>query len=152
MTRFKSMCAVLVLGAAGLIAAGCDQKLSDVAGPTPNLEPTLSSIQREIFGAGDSSGRPACTNCHTDVGRTPAAGLNLLDGRSYASLVGVAARNKAGATRVIAGDPDNSYLVHKLEGTPGIVGARMPFNSTNYLTDGQMLIIRRWIALGAKND
>lgn len=141
-----------VLASAALAAAGCDQKLSDVAGPTPALEPTFASIQREIFNAPDSAGRTACIGCHTDQGRNPAAGLVLLEGRSHAQLVGVAARNKPGAIRVVAGDPNASYLVHKLEGTPGIVGQRMPFGTGPYLTEGQMRILRRWIELGAKND
>ena len=48
--------------------------------------------------------------------------------------------------------PENSYLIHKLEGRPGIVGERMPRGTGPFLTDGQMLIIRRWIELGANND
>ncbi len=52
--------------------AGCDEKLSDVAGPTPDLEPTFSSIQREIFNTTDSSGRVACIQCHSDNGRVTA--------------------------------------------------------------------------------
>jgi hypothetical protein len=53
---------------------------------------------------------------------------------------------------VIPGDPDNSYLVHKVEGAPGIVGQRMPRTAGPFLTPGQILILRRWIALGARND
>jgi hypothetical protein len=134
------------------LLAGCDEKLRDLTGPTPDLKPTFSSIQQQIFSSSDSSGRPACTNCHTNVGRTPAGGLNLLPDLSYASLVGIASRGKPDAIRVIPGDPDNSYLVHKLEGHADIVGLRMPRNSTVFLTDGQMLVIRRWIQLGAQND
>jgi hypothetical protein len=135
-----------------LCAAGCDEKLSELTGPTPNLEPTLSSIQREIFNVTDASGRTACTQCHTSNGRTPAGGMSLTDGASYAALVGAASSGKPGAIRVIPGDPDGSYLVHKLEGAPDIVGVRMPRGSGPYLTDGQMLVIRRWIALGAPNN
>lgn len=134
------------------LLAGCDEKLRDLTGPTPDLKPTFSSIQQQIFSASDSSGRPACTNCHTNVGKTPSGGLNLLPEFAYASLVNVASRGKPGAIRVIPGDPDNSYLVHKLEGAPDIVGLRMPRNSSVFLTDGQMLVIRRWIQLGAQND
>jgi hypothetical protein len=143
---------VLVLLAATLGSAACDEKLADLAGPTPNLTPTFSSIQQEIFNTTDSSGRLACINCHTDQGRTPAGGLLLLEGRSYAALINVPSRFKAGATLVIPGDPDNSYLVHKLEGRSDIAGTRMPRGTGPYLTQGQMDIIRRWIALGAKND
>jgi hypothetical protein len=136
-----------------LTMSACDEKLSDVAGPTPNLEPTLSSIQREIFSASDSSGRAACTQCHTNIGRNPSVpGFLLLEGQSYQSLVGRASVNNPGAVNVIAGDPDNSYLIKKLEGQSGIVGLRMPRNGPPYLTSGQISIIRRWIELGAKND
>ena len=49
-------------------AAACDEKLTDLTGPTPNLTPTFSSIQREIFDTRDSSGRLACTQCHNAIG------------------------------------------------------------------------------------
>ena len=135
-----------------MFAAGCDEKLSDLTGPTPNLEPTFASIQKEIFSTQDSSGRLACTQCHTNVGRTPAAGLNLVEGASYGALVGRPSINKPGETFVIPGDPDNSYLVKKLEGTAGIVGLRMPRNAGPFLTEGQMLVLRRWIKEGAANN
>lgn len=134
------------------VAAGCDEKLSDVAGPSPNLQPTFASIQREIFSAADSSSRLACTPCHSDAGRTPSGGLVLLEGRAYQALVSQASRQKAGATLVVPGDPESSYLVKKLEGASDISGVRMPRSTGPYLTAGQMSIIRRWIALGARND
>ena len=142
----------VVLMAATLGIAACDEKLADLAGPTPNLTPTFSSIQRDIFNTSDSSGRLACINCHTDQGRTPAGGLLLLEGRSYPQLVNIASRFKAGATLVIPGDADNSYPIHKLEGRSDMTGSRMPRGTGPFLTQGQMEIIRRWITLGAKND
>lgn len=132
--------------------AACDEKLADVAGPTPSLEPTFSSIQREIFSNSDSSGRVACITCHNAAGRNFAGGLSLVEGVSYGQLVNVPSRDKAGATRVIPGDPDNSYLIHKLQGFPNLVGERMPRTGGPYLTQGQISIIKRWIELGAKND
>jgi hypothetical protein len=139
--------AVLVLS-----CAGCDESLKDVAGPTPNLQPTFSSIQREIFSAADSSGRAACTQCHNAGNRNNAAVLSLAEGAAYNELVNVASSRKAGAIRVIPGDPDGSYLIHKLEGRSDIVGQRMPRTGGPFLTSGQMTIIRRWIQLGARND
>jgi hypothetical protein len=144
-----SMHALIILGALGML--GCDEKLSDLTGPTPNLQPTFSSIQQNIFEASDSSGRLACTQCHNQIGSL-FNGLNLTNAVAYANLVNVAVREKAGATRVIPGDPENSYLIHKLEGRAGIVGARMPFNSPAYLTDGQIKVIKRWIEDGAQNN
>jgi hypothetical protein len=133
-------------------ASGCDEKLSDIAGPSPGLTPTFSSIAQNIFASTDDSGRAACTQCHTNQGRTPAAGLNLLPDVAYNQLVNVATPQKPGAVRVIPGDAENSYLVQKLEGTPGIIGQRMPRNAGPFLTTGQMLIIRRWINQGAQNN
>jgi hypothetical protein len=135
-----------------LALAGCDEKLSDVTGPTPNLEPTLSSIQREIFDTTDASGRLMCTGCHTNVGRNPSGGLNLLPGVAHANLVGVASTGKPGAVRVIPGDPENSYIIHKLEGRNTIAGVRMPRGNGPFLTDGQILVIKRWISIGAPNN
>ena len=135
------------------LAGGCDEKLSDIAGPSPNLQPTFSSIQGEIFETTDASGRAACTQCHSDAGgRNPSGGLNLRHDLAYATLVGIASRGKPGAVRVIAGDPDHSYVVQKLEGAPGIVGERMPRTGGPYLTEGQISIIKRWIETGARND
>jgi hypothetical protein len=78
--------------------------------------------------------------------------MPLTENVSYANLVGRTSGNKPGAVRVIPGDPDNSYLIQKLEGSPGIVGERMPRTGGPYLTPGQISIIRRWIELGANND
>ena len=142
-----------MLIAMSLASAACDENLSDLTGPTPNLQPTFSSIQREIFDSTDSSGRRACTQCHTDAGRRrPAGGMNLSPGAAYASLVGVASSRKPGAIRVVPGDPQNSYLLQKLAGRLDIVGLCMPRGGPPYLTQGQMLVIRRWIEMGAPND
>jgi hypothetical protein len=139
----------LSLAVACLASIGCDEKLSTVAGPTPNLEPTFASIQTDIFQASDSQGRTSCTQCHTSTGRNPSGGFDLNPDVAYTNLVNAPVREKAGAIRVIPGDPDNSYLVQKLEGAAGITGRRMPFNGPPYLTDGQIKIIRRWIQIGA---
>jgi len=117
---------LIAIVATGLMVASCESvnKLSNLTGPTPDLAPTFSSIQLAVI---QSSG-------------------------SFSGLVNVASRNKPGATLVVPGDPDNSYVIQKLEGATGIVGRQMPFNGPPYLTAGQIQIIRRWILLGAKND
>jgi hypothetical protein len=51
--------------------------------------------------------------------------------------------------RVKPGDPGNSYLIHKMEGRSGIVGMKMPFNGPPFLTEGQILVVKRWIEIGA---
>ncbi len=133
-------------------AAACDEQLSSIAGPTPNLEPTFASIQANIFELTDSAGRNSCTSCHTNVGRNPAAGLNLLRDVAYDQLVNVNATQVSSLKRVAPGNPEASYVVHKVDGRPGIVGRRMPFNGPPFMTDGQVLILKRWIELGAPRN
>lgn len=149
MTRARQSLALAILV---ISTTGCDESLREFAGPTPNLEPTFSSIQRDIFSAPDASGRAACTGCHTNVGRTPASGLNLADATAHSALVNRSSVAKAGAVLVVPGDPNNSYLVQKIEGAAGIVGQRMPRTGGPYLTPNQIAIIRRWISLGAANN
>ena len=125
----------------------CQQLIADF---TPQLKPAFSSIQAEIFENGDSSGRPACISCHNAAGQF-FTGLNLTHDVAYANLVNVASRGRPSAIRVVPGEPDSSYLVHKLEGGPAIVGQRMPLNGP-YLTAGQIAVVRRWIEEGAANN
>src|SRR5262245_50771596 len=96
----------MVIAVLALTAAACDEKLSDVAGPTPNLTPTFSSIQNDILDAPDATGRAACTSCHTNAGgRAPSSGLNLSGSGAYAALINRPSVGKTGAVLVIPGDP-----------------------------------------------
>jgi hypothetical protein len=144
--------ALLLVLMAGLTAMACDESLSKLAGPTPSLEPTFASVQKEIFETTDAAGRVACVNCHTSTGRNPSGGMNLNHDVAYDSIVNAPSARKPGAIRIIPGDPENSYLVHKVEGRAGIVGVRMPFAGAPFLTDGQILILKRWIANGAPRN
>jgi hypothetical protein len=49
------------------------------------------------------------------------------------------------------GDPESSYIVWKIEGRSGIVGARMPLGLAP-LSDEQIAAIRGWIADGAQDN
>lgn len=143
---------ILLLAVSVTGFSACDEGLSTLAGPTPNLAPTFASIQSEVFEASDSSGRSLCIGCHTNVGRTPAGGLNLVHDLAYDQLINVSSTQRLGALRVVPGNPDASFLVQKIEGTQGASGLRMPRNGPPYLTDGQILIVRRWIELGAPRN
>lgn len=147
--RYALSLMTLLLSVAG---AACDEKLSDVTGPTPNLTASFTSIQRQIFTTRDAADRPACIQCHVAGGQAAATGLFLTEGAAYGNLVNRPSRLRPGETLVIPGDPNNSYLVRKLEGGPNINGVRMPFAGGPYLTSGQMAVIRRWIEEGAAND
>jgi len=140
---------VMLLTLFGLSA--CDEKLSDLVGPSPALTPTFSSIRQEIIQTTDLAGRTSCVTCHTDQGRPPAGTMNLRSD-PYAAWVNVPSAGRPAMLRVKPGDPENSYIIHKLEGRPGIAGLRMPRNGPPYLTAGQILVIRRWIEIGAPNN
>jgi len=142
---------VLLLAMAAGACSG-DSPTSPTSAPTPapatgptSTAPTLSAIQTQIFDA-------ACTTCHTEVDRDPASRLNLRAGSAFAALVNVPSVGQPGATRVVPGNPNNSYLVQKLEGASGIAGLRMPRNGPPFLTDAQVQMIRAWIAAGAPNN
>ena len=118
------------------------------ASPSPTVTPTLSAfgiIQTTIFNT-------TCVDatCHSVQGM--GGGLVLVEGQSYANLVGVVPQNvaaaNAGLLRVDPGLPDNSFLVIKLAGPPPIEGSQMPLGKTP-LSEAQMQLIRDWISAGA---
>jgi Ca2+-binding RTX toxin-like protein len=86
-----------------------------------------------------------CIGCHNVTGAPH--GLILDADNSYALLVNVASKEVPSLKRVKPGDPDNSYLVQKVEGTAA-VGGQMPLGRTP-LTEAQISLIRRWISEGA---
>lgn len=108
-------------------------------GGTEPLTADFQSIQDNVF-------TPICTKCH--IGAGAPQGLQLDATHSYALLVGVPSNEKPGVLRVKASDPDNSYIVQKLQGSSGIVGERMPFGGP-YLPQSTIDVIRQWIANGA---
>ena len=92
-----------------------------------------------------------CAACHSAAAAQ--GGLVLEAGSAYESLVGVPS-GQVELMLVTAGDPQASYLIHKLEGTQGDVGgygARMPLTGAP-LTSEQMGLIRDWITQGAKDN
>jgi hypothetical protein len=143
---------MMIMFAAAITVTACDESLSKIAGPTPNLEPTFASVQHEVFETTDAAGRVSCVTCHTATGRTPSGGLNLDHALAYDQLVNVPSRQRPDLMRVTPGNPDASYMVHKIEGRTSIIGRRMPFNGPPFLTDGQIQIMRRWIDIGAPRN
>jgi hypothetical protein len=67
----------------------------------------------------------------------------------YASMVNVPSRQQTHLLMINPGDPESSYLIHKLEGRTGIVGLQMPRNGPPFLTEGQIRVVKRWIEIGA---
>lgn len=102
------------------------------------LVASLASIQDRVL-------TPLCTICH--AGAAAPVGLRLDAGNSHALLVGVPSGEQPSLLRVAPGRPDDSYLIHKLEGHAA-VGARMPLGGP-YLDVTTINIIRQWITAGA---
>jgi hypothetical protein len=96
-----------------------------------------------------------CTNCHdkSKGGLPTFPQLSLVPGDSHAALVGKAATEMCGGTLVVAGDPDHSYLIHKVTEDTPCEGQRMPrpFEVVKPppLTAEQVMTIRSWISAGA---
>ncbi len=99
----------------------------------------FESIQENVF-------TPICSPCHS--GANAPHGLMLDAAHSYNDLVGVPSVEVPTFDRVKAGDPDNSYIILKLEDSPLISGAQMPLNETP-LTPAVIAVIRQWITNGA---
>jgi hypothetical protein len=75
-------------------------------------------------------------------------GLRLDAGASYAMLVSAPSVEAPSLKRVTPGNPDASYLVHKIEGT-ATVGSRMPLGGPS-LPMETIAVIRQWIVDGAQ--
>jgi hypothetical protein len=94
-----------------------------------------------------------CVVCH--VTGAESGGLNLQRASSLTNLV-ESPSTQAPLPRVTPGDPEKSYLVHKLRGTHAQVGgsgAAMPFTDGNPipLPPADLQLIERWISEGAKD-
>jgi uncharacterized protein (TIGR03118 family) len=103
--------------------------------------PTLAALQAAIFG-------PSCSGCHTGGGPNLPQSMNLSStANTFAALVNVDSTEVPALKRVKPGEPGNSYVIHKVEGTQ-TVGNRMPLGGTplNQATINQ---IRDWIQAGA---
>lgn len=88
-----------------------------------------------------------CITCHSTSG---ALGDLDLETDPYTALVGVPAAADGALTLVIAGDPDNSFLVQKIEGTQGAsLGGQMPAGTP--LPQSSIDLIRKWITDGASD-
>ncbi len=108
--------------------------------------PTLSGDVQPIF-----TQRCALSGCH--IAPDPEEGMDLSDGLAFANTVGVPS-NQSQLLRIDPGAPDDSYLVHKIQGTQGDVGgsgSRMPLTGC-CLTSAQITLIRDWISAGALNN
>jgi methionine-rich copper-binding protein CopC len=140
-SRFVAIAPAALLAACAGNGIGLDQSgrplLPDGGNGGP-LTADFASIQDHVF-------TPICTVCH--AGGSAPQGLRLDAANSYALLVGVPSTEVPSILRVKPGDPDNSYLIQKLEGHAS-VGAQMPYGGPPLSAD-TIAVIRLWILDGA---
>ena len=123
-----------------LVACGGDDPGTT---PTPpEVAPTFTEVRDDIL-------VPSCglSTCHGAA----AGGLQLDEATTAADLVDVDSALSPGDILVIANDPDNSYLMRKLEDDTSIVGQLMP-PPFGGLEPERIEIIRAWIADGAPDN
>src|SRR5882762_9599893 len=116
------------------------QPLSGGGGAPGGLQPTLASIQDNVFTV-----NCAVSGCHGGTGAQ--YGLRLDPGFSAGNLINVHSPQDSNLIRVVPADPDASFLIQKLQGTQ-TVGSRMP-DGGPYLTTATVNVIRQWILDGA---
>ena len=102
------------------------------------LAPTLASVQANVF-------NPSCIVCHSAANAPQ--GLRLDAANSFTNLVGVPSRENSSILRVAPRNPNQSYLIHKLEGTAS-VGDQMPLGGPP-IPQSTIDFVRQWITDGA---
>ena len=128
-----------------LVGVACAGDGTGLDGDDGGDEVTLSRDVQPIF-----TGNCVFSGCH--AGSSPEQGMSLSAGQAFGSVVNVAARELPSMNRVTPDQPDNSYLVHKVQGThlaAGGSGSRMPLNRSP-LSQSDIDLIREWIQAGAQ--
>ena len=85
-----------------------------------------------------------CTTAGCHTGTAPMMGLKLTADEFYARTINQSSTEQPLLTRIKPGQPDSSYLVMKILGTPGIIGSRMPFGR-DPLSDEEIATVVEWV-------
>lgn len=143
-SRLRTRCMV-ALGVS-VVLSGCGGGGDGYNAPPPQQQQPPPATQSLFQQVQSTVLTPNCTGCH--VGANAPAGLRLDAANSYAMLFNVASTQVPTLLRVAASDPQNSYLVQKLEGRAA-VGGRMPLGR-DPLPQASIDLVRSWIAAGAQ--
>jgi len=82
--------------------------------------PTLAQLQANIFS-------PKCSGCHNGTGSVLPGVQNLTSAaNTFVAVVNVPSIEQGSLMKIKPSDPDNSYLIRKVEGDSSITGSRMP--------------------------
>ncbi len=132
------------------VLVGCEDAGTGTEPEEPEGPPTLSDEVQPIF-----TSSCAFNGCHGgSILEPPEKPMSLAAGQTRSNTVNVPSLQAPSLDRIEPGRPDDSYLVHKIQGTQGEVGGsgeRMPLGLPA-LTQGEIDLIRGWIADGARNN
>ncbi len=114
---------------------------------------TLSGNIQPIFNRSCA----VAASCH--LGPSSALGEDLSTGQVIRSSVNVRSQQQRNLFLIRPGNPDNSYLVRKIEGGPNITGLLMPqgcpgtgINGAQCLSSDDIAAIRTWITECAQDN
>jgi len=147
------------------IVAACDEPpyIPDKESDTTSsciVQPTLTSLKDNYF-------KQSCvlTSCHLEGPVTRNGGLDLNMAGLHDRLVGVTPHNaqaaREGKVLVMAGDPDSSFIVQKVEGNLDKQVSSQDVREGKWMPDGtnkvidpecRVKMLRQWIADGAKDN
>jgi hypothetical protein len=95
-------------------------------------------------------------SCHAGPG---SANLDMTAGVAYKQMVNVHSTQQPGLKRIDPGNPNQSYLVRKIEGGPNISGTSMPqgcpatpLNGAQCLSADDIAAIVQWVTECAPNN
>jgi mono/diheme cytochrome c family protein len=134
--RVATVLTVLVV-ALGLVASTA---FGQAASSAPAKSPqggAAQSVPADVRAIFDNH----CVKCHG--GKTPAAGHDYSTDADLLKLVGMPSAEKSSIMMIDPGHPGNSYLIMKVTGATGILGARMPLAGT-VLTAAQIKVLEDW--------
>ncbi|MFT4626877.1 MAG: hypothetical protein ACI8PZ_005558 [Myxococcota bacterium] len=145
-----------------VLLCGCVASTKPTAADTARTAPTAPQVTDTVDTAPEPVAHPLadprhddiqaiwqdrCRGCHTPA--FPHSGLVLIEG-GYEAIVGVPSEQIEG-TLIAPGDPEGSYLLHKLRGTQvaaGGWGDTMP-SGRDPVDAAVLQTIETWIAAGA---
>ena len=143
-------CLLAVMATAACATEGSEEPPTVTSAEAPTMNAVFSQVLE-----------PRCTfsSCHANP--TVAAKLDLSRERACNALVSTPSCLFPRRTLVVAGDPDASFLMHKLTGAAltevpdgncsSTTNAPMPFGASTLPAD-EIALVRAWIAAGAPCD
>ena len=112
-------------------------------GGEPATRITLAQLSEEIF-------TPRCAKSGCHGGGSTSGGLSLEVDDIAGEIIDVSSTQNTGLKRIEPGNPEDSYLLRKVEGRD-IVASQMPADGT-VLSAAQIDRIRAWIEAGASTE